>query len=268
MPAVVAAINQNNAKVGSLWSRLTYEATIIDDHGHTTTISRDDGYLLFRRPRSLRLRCTIVGNEAFTLGSNNDAFWVKVVPGSDTTWFGHYANLGKPCCKPLPIRPDLVLQVLGIGLFDSNFLQPPVPVMRFNPEAGGAYMFVWNVPGIDQWRAQKEVWYDRQTLLPTLVRLYDDNGRLILDARLGQHTAVEIPQTPQQSWPKIAGHYDLFFPETGTRLSFTLDHPELEHNGVPRDASFKMPEPDTHNVIQIDQDCQDQQPLQTRAMGR
>jgi hypothetical protein len=256
MRDVVAAINANNAKLPSLWSRLTYQADLVDERGHKTTVTLDDGALLYRRPRSMLLRCTVVGNEAFTLGSNDDQFWVKVVPGSDTTWWGHYANLGKPCCKPLPIRPDLVLQVLGVGLFDTNFLQPPVPVMQFD-YGSGQYVFIWNVPSPDQWRAQKEVRFNRETLLPESVRLFDENGRVILDARLSQHTPVELPQTPAERWPKIASHYELFFPDNGSRLSFTLDQPKLQYRGVPRDGSFRMPQPDTPNVVQIDRDCEE-----------
>ena len=48
-------------------------------------------------------------------------------------------------------------QVLSIGLIDTNFLQPPVPVMRFDADAD-AYVFLWEVPAGDRWLAAREVW--------------------------------------------------------------------------------------------------------------
>ena len=42
--------------------------------------------------------------------------------------------------------------------------------MRFNHEQD-AYMFVWSVKGVDRWYAYKEIWYDRVSKMPRLVRL-------------------------------------------------------------------------------------------------
>ncbi len=255
MRDVVNVINQNNGRIPSLWAQIDYDATIVDDQKKSTTLTREDGGLLYRRPRSLLLRCNVATNEAFTLGSNDSEFWMKVLPGSDTTWWGHHANIGKPCCKPLPIRPDLVLEVLGVGLFDTNFVEQPVPVMRFNNQAD-AYMFTWNARVADRWMVLKEVWYDRSSLLPTVVRLFDSNGRVILDAKLSQHAPLETADTPQENWPKIANHYDLFFPDNGTRLSFTFSSAATSKNGIPRPQSFVRPaKPGTERIVQIDQDC-------------
>src|SRR5277367_3042572 len=67
---VVADINQNNAKVPTLYALLGYRATLVDkQHGNRTKTISGDGSLLFRRPHSLLLRGTkdLVG-EVFAIG--------------------------------------------------------------------------------------------------------------------------------------------------------------------------------------------------------
>jgi hypothetical protein len=254
MGVVVADINRNNQKIPSLWATLNYSATIVDGNKHVTTFTREDGGLLYRRPQSLLLTCKVLGSKAFTIGSNDEVFWMEIGGSTDTAWWGHYANLYKPCCKPLPISPDLMLEVLGVGLFDKNFLDQPTPVMRFDNDAD-AYIFDWNFQGMDRWMTQKEIWYDRATHHPTQVRLFDENGRIILRAMLGNHAPLEIPDAPRETWPTIAQQYDLLFPDTGSKISFTFVQATTEHKGRPNASSFKQPDFETSHVIQVDRDC-------------
>ena len=67
--------------------------------------------------------------------------------------------------------------------------------MRFNNDAD-AYMFLWNVKLPDRWAVQKEIWYDRATLLPKLVLLFDENGRVVLRAYLSNYKSVEVANVP------------------------------------------------------------------------
>jgi hypothetical protein len=259
MAQVVAAINRNNERVPTLWARHDYDADIVDDQKKKHFVN-GDGVLLYRRPQGMRL----VGNKpvvgtVFEIGSTDDRYWLKIVPDVETMWWGKYANVGKPCVRPVPIRPDMVLEVLGVGTFNTNFLEPPVPVMRFNPDAD-AYTFVWSAPLPDRWAAVREVWYDRKTLLPMLVILFDENGRVVLRARLSDHKPVEVPDVPQDQWPKVATDYQLFFPDTGSRMSFKLTEVELERNGVPSRRGIVFPQGDLQKfakVIQLDEACAD-----------
>ncbi|GIW75248.1 MAG: hypothetical protein KatS3mg104_0311 [Phycisphaerae bacterium] len=63
----------------------------------------------------------------------------------------------------LPVRPDLMAEVLGVGPINSDLLKEPFPVVRFNNDQR-AYMLTWQVLLSDRWVVQKEVWYDVQTL--------------------------------------------------------------------------------------------------------
>jgi hypothetical protein len=255
MGQVVRAVNENNTVVPTLWSDHTFRAWIHDDKKKEHYVD-GDGVLLFRKvPGSndeLLLQGHAIIGKIFEIGSSSGSdaeYWVAVIPEVATEWWGRYKNLGKPCAQEIPIHPDLVTQVLGLSEFDTNLLEPPVPTMRFNNDRD-VYMFTWNVPLPDRWAVQKEVWYDRKTLMPSAVLLFDENGRILLRAYLSGHQAIE-----GANGKKVATHYDLFFPDTKDRLIFNLKNPKLTNKGVPKPGTIRRrPIPDVREV-QIDAGC-------------
>ena len=260
MADVVDAINQNNRKLPTLWASIAsngLEASIVDDHGkrHNEVLG---GTVLYRAPQEVLLvgRHDVAG-VVVLLGSNKENYWlIAKDPGPDTAWWGRYKYLGKECAQPIPIRPDLVMEVLGVGAINTNFNEMPVPVMRFNNDAD-AYMFVWHRHLPDRWYAVKEVWYDRQTKLPKLVLLFDADGRVLLRAYLAQHRTVQLENTPKEQWPRVATDYRLYFPDSGSKLHIRLDDVRLSYKNKPDDRSFNF-NPRTagvSKVIQLDEAC-------------
>jgi hypothetical protein len=129
--------------------------------------------------------------------------------------------------------------------------------MRFNHERD-AYMFVWNAPAADRWVAVKEVWYDRQTKRPTLVLLYDPDGRVVLRAELRDHKPVEVKDLPRERWPVVANSYRLFFPDSGTRMEIDLREVMLNKRGSPP-KGLAFPDPGragVQKVVQVDAACE------------
>jgi hypothetical protein len=257
---VVDAINQNNRKLPTLWAEVDrMRATFVDDRGKWQDETLDGGNLLYQAPRSVRvLGDKIVLGNVVEIGSNDETYWFAVKEGPKTAWWGRYQNLGKPCSDPIPIRPDLVLEVLGISTIETDLTRLPAPVMRFNSDAD-AYMLVWNAKLPDRWIAVKEVWYDRQTKRPKLVNLFDADGRVVLRAYLAQHKPVELANLPKEQWPVVATDYDLFFPETGSKLRLWLGQVKLSNRGAPSARTFNFsPEPKrlgVSKVIQLDARC-------------
>ena len=248
MATIVQRINQNNAPIRSLYASHSFEALLYDDKGKGHAFS-GDGRLLFRKPDDLLLKAKGVV-DFFEVGSNADRYWFTVYPGEvSTQWWGEKSRFTQSKASQIPIRPDLLLEVLGVLDLDTNFMRPPAPTMRFNNDAD-AYMFVWAAPLPDRWVALKEVWYDRRTALPKLVLLFDENGRIVLRAYLSEHRDVEGIQG------KIATRFELYFPETRSRLSFRLlDVRSQFQRGkatLPNDASFAFPEdPGVEKRIEI-----------------
>ncbi|MCC6422068.1 MAG: hypothetical protein IT447_01190 [Phycisphaerales bacterium] len=259
MEAVVGRINANNQPIRTLFAFHTFEATIYDEKGEGTFVN-GRGTINYRKPGELLLQGKKEVGNVFEIGSNDERYWLSIALGPDTMWWGHYRNLGKPCItQPIPIRPDAMLEILGVGDIDTDFTREPAPVMRFNNDAD-AYMFIWNVRAShpDRWIAYREIWYDRQTLRPTLVLLFDPDGRVILRAYLSDYQPVKIETMPKDRWPMVARVYRLYFPDSGSKMNFTLSDVALQRNGKPDDRTFRFPDrPGVSNIIQIDQGCGD-----------
>ncbi|HEX8914031.1 MAG TPA: hypothetical protein VF796_16910, partial [Humisphaera sp.] len=249
---VVQAINRNNEALPTIWARHDFAAWVAEKPGDDPQYVNGTGILLYRRPMGFQL----VGNkdlqgEVFQVGSTAENYWLtmRVPQRPSEMFFGEHRHAGKPCVRQVPIQPNLVTEVLGIGTFNTDFSRPPMPVMRFNPDAK-QYMFVWVSPvggagaGPARFAAQREVWYDMRTKLPTRVILFDPDGRPVLRALLSDHRPVD-PSTGDEDadpaaapvhearWPRVAHGYSLFFPDTGSKLQFTLTEVRLCNRGVP-----------------------------------
>jgi hypothetical protein len=260
MDDVVAKVNENNSKLSTLWAEVRkVRVQFTDDNKKYHDEDLDGGNLLYRRePRSLRVTGKKLVVDVLDLGSNEKVYWLAVKQGPDAAWWGRQENIGKECSQPIPIQPRLLMEVLGITAFNTNFTEPPAPVMRFNNDAD-AYTFIWIVPAGDRYVATREVWYDRKTKRPKLVVLYDFNGRVTLRAYLTNHQPVQIENAPREEWPIVATEYDLFFPETGAKLNLRLGQVKLKNKGAPSQATFNF-SPDARRlgvskVIQLDEAC-------------
>ena len=254
---VIEDINRNNKRVDTLWARGRYNAVVCEttDSGRIRTHNVHGPLrLLYRRDSEVRMVGeTFAVGRVFDLGSNEENYWLIVQP-ANTMWHGSYAAGASPDLQQIPIRPDLMLEVLGVSTIDTDLNQQPVPVMRFNNDED-VYMFVWHVQLRDRWIAQKEVWYDRQTRLPRLVNLFDEHGRVVLRAYLSNHQRLRSEQDEAAPQPLVASEYDLFFPETGTRLSMRLTALRDSYEGLPDDLTFLFPGPQragVSNVISVD----------------
>jgi len=248
MAQVVRAVNDNNSKIKTLWSSHTFEATLVDEKGKSHSFS-GDGYLLFMKPENMLLTAGGI-IKFFEVGSNDEQYWFTAYPDEvSTQWWGEKGKLNDQTAKQIPIRPDLLLEVLGVSTIEEDFMQMPAPVMRFNNDAH-AYMFVWSKPVQNRWVAVKETWYDLETKLPRSVHLFDINGRIILRAYLTE------PETIKGTTAKMPSKFDLFFPETRSQMTFKLTdiRPSIKKGPVtiPNPASFSFPaEPGVKKQIEI-----------------
>jgi hypothetical protein len=242
---LVAAVNQNNQKISSLWTRIPFlEVWSVDRRNNSQKYINGNGNLLYSAPDSIRVTASkeLVA-DLLDMGSDGKRFWLWE-KHEDVFWWGEYADLEKPGARQVPIRPDLVLEVLGVRPIDSVLTDEPAPVLRFNNDAD-SYMIVWQKRLADRWIAQKEIWYDRLTLRPSTVLLFDADGRVVLRAWLSDFQAVRVAGQPQDQWPVMATHFRLFFPESGSRMNFDLGDLALKggrDDAFPKPISFAMPD--------------------------
>ena len=258
MAAVINQVNANAAAVPTLYARQEIQADLYDKSRNKSFYVNSSGDVFLRKPRELLLRGRHdLAGKIFEIGSTEDVFWFTVYSKQDERYWGHYRNLGKPCMQEMPVRPDLIGEVLGITEISTNLLEPPFPTMRFNHDQD-AYMLVWNARLPAQFYAQKEIWYDRRTYLPLKVVLYDFNGRVLVRANLQNHKPVEVAGLPAEKWPKIATRYDLLFPETKSTMILKLsDMALLSKTGHPKAGTIVFKDdPEVSKVIQVDEACE------------
>jgi hypothetical protein len=262
---VVEQINANNQLIPTLYASVDIKDLVVTDAKGDEDSYSGDGELMYRRPGNL----SFIGNhpvagEMFRMGSNADNYWIAI-PRAKQAWWGHHRNVGKKCVQALPIRPDLIVEVLGVSTTDTNLLAPSFPVMRFNHDAH-AYVFVWHDRQPDRLIAAKEIWYDRESLAPIKVLLFDTNGRTILKATLGEHQTIEVPELPTERRPKIATLYQLEFPGSKAKLDLKLTDVALTYRNrrgivFPNNNSFTTPlnkwPVEVEKVVQVDKACAD-----------
>jgi hypothetical protein len=260
LPQLVAEINRNNTALQSLYAKHDFEGDFFDPRKKSSRFLNGSGDLFLLKPRDFLFRAKKdpVG-DIMQMGSTQDRFWFTALEGDRGMWWGHHRNAGKPCMREMPIRPDLVGEVLGIMDVPTDLVHPPFPTMRFNSDAK-AYMLVWNAPLPDRWYAQREIWYDQRTLRPTLVLLFDRDGKIVLRAYLAQHKQVEVEGRSREQWPWVATNYRLFFPETRSKMTINLSDVALRtRTGQPRPGMIRFPEDvdvPMEKVVQIDVDCE------------
>lgn len=248
---VVEQINANNARIPTLWAKGYFEATIVDEKRKKQFVN-GDAVLLLRKPHEFRMvgRKDVAG-QVFELGTTEREYWMIVRPEADTMWWGTFDQLEHADPTLIPVRPDLLMQVLAVGDIDTDLTREPAPVMRFNSDAD-AYMLVWVYRGPNRYVAQREVWYDRQTKLPKLVLLFDGHGRIVVRAYLSGHRELA---GAEGGGAKVAGRYQLFFPDSGTRMDLTLSDAKPTQNGVPRAGSIAFPGENAgvSNIVRVDE---------------
>ena len=262
MNAVVARINANNERLPTLWMRHSFAARIVEKpkagKPRTTNIG-GRGTIMYQAPNNLFMNGTHeLGTRIFELGCNAEQYWMGVpYEKVDTIWHGRTEHLGKPCVESIPIRPDLLLEVLGVFTIDPNLARFPAPVMRFNNDQD-AYMFTWIRPRTDRFVAEKEVWYDRKTLRPRLVNLFGEEGRILLRAYLSDHRPVDVQGVEKNQRPTVPGRYDLLFTDSGSQMTIEITDAYVRYKGAPEARAFRMPNVDNYGTpIQLDESCGD-----------
>ena len=76
--------------------------------------------IAFERPKRLRLRARSIAGAELDLGSNDEMFWVWIARNEPPAIYfcRHDQFDARAACQPIPIHPDMLLEVMGIVEFD------------------------------------------------------------------------------------------------------------------------------------------------------
>lgn len=259
-PQVIRGLQDRYSPVRTVWSRHDFAVSFEDKRGRIRTFD-GDGVLLLRKPAlqsppgtptEIRLTGTKdIAGTLFELGANRDRAWLTLHHDIDTMyWLPQGTEPVDP--TQVPIRPDLVAEVLGVSDWVTDLSRYPTPVMTYQPESDTYRLTLVEPAPPNQGvflRTGREVSVDRSTLMVRQIVFYGAEGRPTVVAKLDKW--VGLRGSPGAFVPS---DIVLSFPVSKATMRFSLREPVVSRNNLPSDISFRFPaNPPVSKEIRLDQ---------------
>ncbi len=130
MHLVIARVNANNRMMDFLLRAGGVSATVkyVDEGGPASL--ELSGILLYRKPRDLYLglKHTLDVTPVMEIGSNDEQFWVWKRQKERRYWWGEHERMGDVVEASIPVRPDHLLEVLGLEDLPTETTGPDGPL--------------------------------------------------------------------------------------------------------------------------------------------
>jgi hypothetical protein len=147
-----------------------------------------------------------LGTEEMLLGSNSDKYWAYVRLDDGTYRVGTYAALGDSVGSPLALRPDILIEALGLNPLPETTVGTAGPVQRVVDHYQQLVFLAYTQTG--QGVIYKEYWLDR--FEPRLIRrilFRDELGQVVMDSALGDYRRLNndgpwLPRRVRVEWPQ------------------------------------------------------------------
>lgn len=144
--------------------------------------------------------------EELMLGSNDRKYWLHVKQDDDTYRYGTHAALEADPASAMPLRPDQLIEALGLNGLPEDTTGPSGPVQRIVDEYQQLVFLAYTADG--QGLIRKEYWLERYE--PRLIRrivFRDAMGRVVMQSQLDAYKpmAGEGPLLPHRirvEWPQ------------------------------------------------------------------
>ncbi len=249
---LIDGLNEQAEKIQSLQATVDIDSSIGGaKKGHVTDYKEIRGYVLARKPSMLHMigLMPIVRTTAFDMVSDGRDFklWIppknRFVVGNDEV---ESYNAQQPMEN---IRPKDIYQALLIAPVD---VKSEVAVVENGYEIlhdskghrvlQEDYELVVIRKGATGWRLARKIVFSRADLKPHRQYIYDDQGKLITDARYANYKefdGVEFPSRIEIARPQE--EYDI-----------TLNILKMEMNKPLRDDQFALQQPPGAEVVHLD----------------
>ena len=228
---VIARVNRNAAGMDFVF-RGGVTAAGEYRHGDKLESFELHGPLLYRRPKNLYLKLEHVGG-TLEAGSNEDEFWLWEKFQSPRYSWGRHDRMVGDFDADLPLRPDLLAEVLGLGDLSADTKGPLGPAMWVGSHSYELIFLDRDESG--RTRLSKAIDVDRHEpfLVKSLVYFRHD-GRPVVQVGLDDYgpiagSAVLMPRRIRIDWLPDRGWVELRF----TTMQ-RFDKPEAE-------ARFRSP---------------------------
>jgi len=176
------------------------------------------GTLLYRKPMSLYLKLEHIGG-SIEAGSNEREFWFWEKVDSPRYSWGMHEYMPDDADTDIPLRPDLLVEVLGFGGLPEDTTGPQGPLFWVGPQH--CELIFMDRDEDDQLYITKTIDLDRNE--PFLVRsvvFFRSNGRPWMQAKLSDYRKVEgggivmAPHKIRMDWLPDRGWLELKFDNT------------------------------------------------------
>lgn len=234
--------NARLAGVERLWARAVVEMRWTEPDGKRR-YEQGDGNLIARLPDDLALGIGKLGNTRLWLGANGARYWLLDLSGDQRVAYVGEANAGVsgvqagPGAGPLPVRPDAIVGLLGIGRLDpaddavaarvDGRIVATLPAVM--DEAQGAV------------RPARELGFDAEGRLDRIT-VIDREGQAILQVTLEQFKPMPLTGKAPGAWPDVARRMRLVVgPQTEEPARIDLNLEDLTDNPDKfKDAQFDL----------------------------
>ncbi len=188
-----------------------------------------DANLIVHCPRNMRLDMSVLGKSYFVFGSNETRYWVEQPDARALTWGRHDRDI-EPNARDLIIRPELIVEALGIALIpegDNAHISQRITDTH-------QQLIFYDQSGSQSDRISKEFWLSRfEPQLIDRVIFRDPMGQLVMDAKLDKYKPIVpggplIPHRFEVNWPATEGY--MLLTVSGWKLlpNVTVDHPAFQ----------------------------------------
>jgi hypothetical protein len=183
-PADVLRLHNEWAdSVRHLWSRAEFLLNFPRGQGSENRKQFDiEGHLFVEKPDKLFIHGQVVGQEMFQMGMNPEQYWLWIRPDVNTVWIGRRGGSGE---KRLVMPPEALMTALGVFHIEPApdasavfIVQERCYILCESRDVGGT-----KTPS-------RRIWFDRRTLRPLRIDLFDDTGRRVLFAELLKYERI------------------------------------------------------------------------------
>ena len=191
MQVVVDRVNRNNEAMDFLLHGdiRSAEGEYVEADGTRTRLSMT-GDVFFRKPRNLFLRLKHTLGAGMEVGSNYREFWVWKRMDPPQYWWGLHELMTDVADADVPVRPDHLLEVVGLAPIRSGEECINRPAMRVMPEHYELSYLSCDV--IRNLYYTKSIAVDRYP--PYLIRAvtyYRPDGHILMRAELSKYQQIE-----------------------------------------------------------------------------
>lgn len=227
------AYNNRVAAIERMRAQAVVEVGWVDEKDKSHW-QQGDGPLIIRKPHDLALAIGKLGNVMFWLGRNADRYWFFELNPPDNqppiAYVGQIDELDqlRPNQLPLPIRPDQLIDFLGITNLPDDF--EVVPAAGQGP---GVYLLrEHDIPG-----ASRRYWWLDEKLRPTRIGFIGTDGEVVAEAALSAYKPLPLAGSPPGAWPDVATRIEIKLPANRANVLLNLSDLTTEKSKF-SDAQF------------------------------